>query len=91
MITKFKQYESVRDKMTPVSKEDIDDAYEDVAGRISDILVSKYDFDDTYDAYEWAIAHKDIIMEEIDDDPEYDLNDIIYKILYGYEGAMDSH
>lgn len=93
MIKKFNEFitESVRDKMTPKSEEDIEDAFEEVANKVADILVDKYDFDDQLDAYEWAQDHKEIIMEDIDDDSEYDLDKIIYKILYGYEGAMDSH
>jgi len=93
MIKKYNEFitESVRSKMTPKSEEDIEDAFEEVANKVADILVDKYDYEDFYDAYEWAQNHKERIMEYIDDDPEYDLNDIIYKILYGYEGAMDSH
>lgn len=93
MIKKFNEYieESVRSKMTPKSEEDIEDAFEDVANGVAEILVDKYDYEDFLDAYDWAYDHKETIMEEIDDDPEYDLDKIIYKILYGYEGAMDSH
>ena len=83
--------ESVRDQMKPKSEEEIDDAFEDVANDIADILVDKYDYDDFFDAYEWANNHKEKIMEAIGDEGDYDLDDIIYKILYGYEGAMDSH
>lgn len=83
--------ESVRDQMKPKSEEEIDDAFEKVAEEVADILIDKYDFDDHYDAYEWAENHKERIMEAIEDDADYDLDDIIYKILYGYEGATDSH
>ena len=30
---------SVRDKMTPKSEEDIDDAYEEIANKVAEILV----------------------------------------------------
>jgi hypothetical protein len=93
MIKRFNEYieESVRSKMTPKSEEDIEDAFEEVANKVADILVDNYDYEDFLDAYDWAQDHKEVIMREIDDDPEYDLDDIIYGILYGYEGAMDSH
>ena len=81
--------ESIRDLMKPKSEEEIDDAFENVAEKVADILVDKYDYDDYLDAYEWAESHKEKIMEMIDDDTEYDLDDIIYKILYGWEGAID--
>jgi len=91
MITKFNIFEGVRSKMTPKSQEEIEDAFEDVANKVADILVDEYDYDDFLDAYEWAQDHKETIMEEIDNDSEYDLSDIIYNILYGYEGAQYSH
>jgi len=92
MIKKFEQYnESVRDMMKPKSEEEIDSAFEIVANKVADILVDEYDYDDFLDAYEWAQFHEERIMEYIEDDAEYNLNDIIYKILYGYEGARYSH
>ena len=84
-------YESVRDLMKPKSEEEIDSAFEIVANKVADILVDEYDYDDFLDAYEWAQFHEERIMEYIEDDAEYNLNDIIYKILYGYEGARYSH
>jgi hypothetical protein len=75
--------ESVRDKMTPKSNEDIEDAFEDIACRIADILLEKEEFDDYLDAYEWAYNHKEYLMRVIDEEPEYDLEKIIRNILYG--------
>jgi len=77
--------------MKPKSEEEIDDAFEKVAEQVADILIDSYDYDDFMDAYEWAEDHKEKIMEMIEDDPDYDLADIIDKILYGYAGANDSH
>ena len=83
--------ESVRNQMKPKSEEEIDDAFQKVAEEVADILIDKYDYDDFVDALEWAEDHKETIMEMIEDDSDYDLAEIIDKILYGYEGATDSH
>jgi ankyrin repeat protein len=82
--------ESLRDKMTPKSAEEIDNAYENIANEVADILVDHYDYDDWYNAYEWAIDHKDRIMEMIGDDGDYDLTEIVDKILYG-SADMDTN
>lgn len=83
--------ESVRDKMTPKSESDIDDAYDKIAGEIADILINIYDYDDYLDAYDWAIEHQKLIMDMIGDEGDYNLEKIIYTILYGYEGAQTTH
>lgn len=87
MIKKFNEFiiEGVRDKMIPKSEEDIEDAFEEVANKVADILVDNYDYEDFLEAYEWAYDHKDEIMQEIENDSEYDLDTIIKGILYGYD------
>ena len=75
--------ESVRNKMTPKSEKDIEDAFDDIACKIADILTEEEDFDDYYNAYEWAYDHKDIIMNKIGDEGDYSLKKIIQDILYG--------
>lgn len=92
MIKKFEEYnESVRDKMTPKTEEDIDEAFDKIAEDVADILIGSYDYEDFSDAYTWAIDHKKTILDMIGDDGDYEIAEIIDKILYGYEGARTSH
>lgn len=67
--------ESVEDILRPKSKEEIDDAFDDVAQRAADLLMDYFDFDDFTDAYDWAINHQEKILE--------------YSSIYDYELSSD--
>jgi hypothetical protein len=62
-------------------QKEIEDAFEETANEVADILINNYDYDDFLDAYDWAYEHKERIIERLEYD--YDLEHIIHMILYG--------